>query len=183
MAVEILIAAKDFTSFKKGWPVVIKDSPATWGSKEGLPQFVRLIISDATKSAVEHFLNQWPIKFKHEIQAENAQGYRINITVDPDHVNISGDNRDQIKETMQDFLEDIGAVNITRTVQSVTFDLAKPADLPQLKEDFADVFDEIFSQRRYYFTSADVDTAISNGGETTLTKAQVLNRVVDRYQE
>ena len=183
MAVEILIAAKDFTTFKKGWPVVIKDSPANWGYKEGLPQFVRLIISDATKVQVQHFLNQWPIKFKHEIQAENEQGYRINITVDPNHVSISGENRSQIKATMRTFLEEIGAVSVTWTPDYIIFDIAKPVNLVELKLDFADVFDDIFNQRRYYFSAADVDQTIALNGELSLTKTQVLNRVIDRYQE
>ncbi len=55
--------------------------------------------------------------------------------------------------------------------------------LKLLKSDFSDIFMTVLNVRRYYFLEADVDTAISQGGQITLTKAQALNKVQDRLDD
>lgn len=181
---EILIAAKDFNTFKKGWPVVVKESPAVWGSNEGLPRFVILTITDATRSQVVNYIKQWPIKFSHEIVAENEQGYRIRIEVDEQYIDVSQRAKNKIKQEMADYLiNEVEAVIVNWDDSQVTFDIAKPIDLQQLKNNFADVWDDVFEQRRWRFSEADVDLAIAQGGVITLTKNEVLNRIIDRLTE
>lgn len=181
---EILIAARDFNTFKKGWPVVVKDSPAVWGAKEALPDFVILRVPDATKEQIINYVKQWPIKFSHSILAENDQGYRINVEVDEQYVDISQRAKNKIKSVMCSWLiADAQASIINWDSSQVTFDIAKPVDLQALKLDFADKFDDIFEQRRYRFSDADVDLAIAQGGSVTLSRNQVLNRIIDRVTE
>ena len=180
---ELLIAAVDLNTQKKGEVVDIKPSLFTWGNKEGLPNFVQLSITDATREQTYNFFEEWTMKYQHEILNENDEGYRIKVSADPEVINTSGLSRSVIKLKMQNFLTKRGAVSITVASGSITFDIPKPVDLAQLKREFADQYNARFDSRRYYFSATDVDNAVAQGGKITLTKQQALNIVVDKLTE
>ena len=180
---ELLVAAVDLNLQKKGEIVDVKETPWTWGAKEGLPNYIQLTIPDATKAQVDTFLDEWKMTFQHEIVNENAAGYRIRVSADPSAINATGLARQVIKGDMQEFLIEQGGVNINFAADSVTFDIAKPADLPALKADFADVFDDRYELRRYYFAAADIDAAVAGGGTMTLSKTQAQNNIKDKLDE
>jgi hypothetical protein len=184
MVCELLIRATDGSNgFKKGYIVVVKDQPCVWGAKETLPDFIRLIISDCTAAQVNHFRNSWDIKYKFTLVAENDAGYRYKVEIDPAYISASDTGRHEIKDSMTDWAVDRGFAVVGFTSDSMTVDILKPADLPAIKADFADVFDTVLSIRRYYFSAADVDMVIAAGGVYTLTKQQALNNVVDKLDE
>ena len=127
MSAEVLIMAVDFPSsgFYKGYPVVVKESPAVWGSKEGLPNFIVLKITDTPASVVEHFLSDWKIKYTHTIVNQNSSGYRIRVEVDPLYISASDVGANQIKTEMQDWVTNWGGSIVNFTSTSMTFDAPK----------------------------------------------------------
>jgi len=72
MNCEVLIRATDGSNkYRKGFVVAVKDQPCAWGTAEGLPDFVRLIVTDCMADQVLNFLDGWEIKFRHTILQEN----------------------------------------------------------------------------------------------------------------
>jgi hypothetical protein len=186
MPVQILIKAADHGPYLRGYPVTIKDEPCEWGNNEGLPDFVILRVSDATKDQVEHFLGSWQKFFQFAILAENDLGYRVKIEVDPSVISANTTLSDSERNmTLRSDLKvyitsQVGISIVDWSLTHVTVDITKPADLQAMKEDLYGVFAEQFDVRRYYFSSTDVDLAVAGGGSIELTKAQALNRIVDR---
>jgi len=150
-----------------------------------LPNFVNIIITDATKPEMRAMAlrQQWLLRFKHEITKENPTSYTIRTSVDDEFLDVSQTSKDVMKNSMIAFLQDEGATSVTFATDSVTFKLEKPADLVALKSKFADVFDTIFHPRKFYATEAEVDTIIGLGGEVELTKAQVISRIKNRLED
>lgn len=184
MPCEILIVAVAKSGMtERGYPWVVKDTPVVWGNKEVPPNWVVLRITDATKAQVEHYLESWHKKFAYDILQDTPQGYRIRVRVDASMVSASGINR-ELRADMKDAFVLIWGLSIVNYDNyQITFDVAKPINLQELKDDFHDVYAERFKTKHYYFTDADVDLALAQGGVIELTKAQVLNRIKSRLNE
>jgi len=203
MACEILIAAKDLNHSLKGYPKQTKDVPAVWGTKECPPDYVKLRITDCDKSQVEYFLTQWYKTFKYNIIAENAQGYRIQVGVDPAVISVSGLNR-EIRSGMKAYIQDTFNANIfSYEDNEVIVDIPKPimawsqkkilgtmqrilieVTLAEMKADIHDKFSEVFAHRHFQFDSAAVDYALTQpDGIVERTKAQVLAMIRDKLNE
>jgi len=180
---EILIAAQDLNHSLKGYPKQVKDVPAVWGTMESLPRYVILRITDCDASQVEHFLRQWCKTFSYEILAENDQGYRVRVTVDPQCISVSGDNRN-LRAELKTYIQDTyGAIVVSYEAYEVVVDIPKPVVLAEVKADIHDKFDEVVDHRIFYFDGAAVDYAIAQGGLVELTKAQVLAMIRNKLDE
>jgi len=183
MTCYVAVRATDGSNnYLKGYITSVSDNPYT-GSGYVLPNFIILTLSDCDASQVENFLDGWDIKFKHTVINENDLGYRIKIEVEPIYISASDVGKTEIKESMRDWTEDLGFTVQNFTNNSMTLDIAKPVNLLQVKIDFADVFDDVLSIRRYYFSHNNVDSVVSSGGKITLTKAQALNFIIDKLEE
>lgn len=185
MAVEILVAAVGKPGVtERGYPWIIKETPCVWGKKEGLPNWVILRITDATKEQIEHFLTTWKKSFVYEILNENEQGYRIKITVDPVLVSVSGLNK-EMKSELKTFIKDNFSGNIVNfSSEHATLDIPKPVDLVDLKAQVLDLFEVRVDTRIYHFSNTDVDWALSQpDGIAEMTKSEVLSRIINKLDE
>lgn len=184
MAVEILIAAHDLNHSLKGYPKNAKDTPCAWGTKEGLPDYVILRATDATKAQVEHYLAQWQKYFTYDIVNENDLGYRIRVKVDPTLVSASGMNKG-VRSEMKTYIQDYhNAIIFSYDNYEAVVDVPKPVILSDLKNDVNDKFAEIIDHRFYYFDSADVDYALTQpGGIVERTKVQVLSMIKSKLDD
>lgn len=180
---KILAVSPPGRLMKKGYVAAIRNQSRLlihpWASSEGLPKFVTLVISDADRSQVAHFMDNWRIKFLHSIVNENAAGFRVRIEVHPGVVASSGRGRAKIKAVMQAWVAARDGSIFAFSADGMTVDLPKPqydiVGLVALKSEFEDDFgDELESAVMYYFTEAEVDSVIAAGGSVTRTKAQVL---------
>jgi len=181
---ELLISNTDANYQKRGEIVAYYDLPHTWGSKEGLPSYVHLTISDAMAEQVSNFLERWQIKFQHEILAENDQGYRIRVSVDPVWISVSDIGKAGMKLKMISWAEnEYNCQQVNFTNESMTVDVPKPVNLVKMKRDFADIFNQVLNARRYYFSASEMDKAVNKGGKITMNKQQALNKVIDRLTE
>jgi len=191
MACEVLIAAEDKNHSLKGYPKNVKDVPCVWGKKEGPPGYVILRITDATAAQVEHYLKQWHKQFTYEILAENKQGYRIKVTVDPALVSASGLNKEIRADLKNYIVESYGAQVHRYDLYEAVIDIPKPltingdpTTLQGLRDDVHDKFSEMVDSRFYYFSESDVDYALSQpGGIVERTKAQVVAMINSKLDD
>ena len=181
--VYLLIAARDIPSSesKKGHIIDVRKRDVL-GSKEILPNFIQVAVSDATKEQVDHFLSAWHIKYTHKIIAKNANGYRIKVEVDPIYISASGTRRAALKDSMQSWVESYGGVVQNYTSESMTFDITKGQTLAELKRAFDDIFEDMLDIKRYYFKSAAVNAVVNNGGFMEVTRSQVLSYIQDKLE-
>ncbi len=184
MPVEILIAAHDLNHSLKGYPKNAKNTPCVWGMKERPPDYVILRITDADKSQVEHFLQQWQKTFVYEILNENEQGYRIRVKVDPDLVSASGMNKAFRADIKTHIVNEYNASVFSYDAYEAVIDIPKPADLQRMKLDIHDQFAEVVDHRHFYFDSTDVDNALLQpGGIVEKTRSQVLAMIKNKLDE
>ena len=124
MAIETLILAQDRTGWrKKGYIIYEKDSPAVWGSQEGLPNFIRVTIPDATIEQTIGYREQWHCVYDWEVVNSNPafDGYRVRIF--GDKVNLS--NVGAItREKLDTHLTNMGFVFVSAAPNSITYDFS-----------------------------------------------------------
>lgn len=179
----------------KGDVVTVKDEPWAWGAKEGLPDFIRVTISDATAAQVANFLDAWPTDYQFSIVNQNASGWRFRVEVDPAYISATGVGRDVLKSEMTAWVTEpyeggrgAGGTVVSFAVDSMTCDIPKTGlgsaeDLvkrAELKARFSDRFATLFQPARYHFAASDVDTVVASGGLQTLSRAQAQAVIVDR---
>jgi len=186
MPVEILIHATDKAGgAKKGFPQTVRDAAdvasAPWGTGEGLPDFIQLVVPDASVSQVENFLSNWTNEITYDLLASNAAGRRYKLSMNINIITEFGLDKAMRTEIHNYILNTYNAqlVEYVPAEAYVTYDIPN-TDWLALQDDIIDKFEEQLDTNRYYFTDADVDLAIAAGGRFTLTTAQVLNRIVDR---
>ena len=178
MTVEVLVNAIEHSSALKGQLISIQDQPATWGSREGLPDYVIVIITGTTKEQAMPYMDTASNLFNYS-HVTGGGVHTVTVTVDVPVKNLGGG----FKADTKAYLEDIwGATFTSWTAPNgpATFEVEDATDLNDLKADILDKFDNKLGPR-YIFSSADVDTAVTNGGTITVTKAQAEARIIDRY--
>jgi hypothetical protein len=200
MPVKLLVRAMTFGNHEKGDVVSVLPEGADYGNKECLPNYIRLIITDATRDEVQHYTFDWQVDFSHTLVNENTLSWRYRIETDPVYVSASDVGKNVLKEQMKTHCEGgseywAGCSVVQLKVDKMVVDIPKNGPyqtasglsdfefLKLLKSDFSDIFKTRLAIRRYYFAEADVDQAIALGGTIELTKLQALNKVVDRLEE
>ena len=185
MPCKVLVKAQTHGPFTKGFPVLVVDDGHEFGVMEGLPDFVVLRITDATKDQIDHFIQSWRTNFTHEVVVENDQGYRIKISVDPKVVTVFGADRGVKQDIIDILVNGYGAnvVDVSLANYFVTVDIPKPVDLQLLKNHILDIFEQELDVRVHYFLDGDVDLAVAAGGQIELTKAQALAKVKNRLTD
>lgn len=83
---------RDFhESFKRGYIVDVRPNGFGWGSKEGLPKFVVLQITDATVEELLHLKEFWERQIEFTIVNSNSSGgYRVDVSVSAACLDVSG---------------------------------------------------------------------------------------------
>jgi hypothetical protein len=182
MAVELLIAATNLNPYQKGDIVVAKQSPAVWGGAEGLPNFIRLTITDRDLVDIEPYLES----FENVLQGEGLGIFdgnrRVRLFVDPDVVGKVDDAR-AFKAELRDFFVNTWGgrvVSGTVTPTEATIDFPLSVALADVKRELVDKFDDRLFERRYYFSEASVDQVVGIGGLINRTFSQVAAVVQDR---
>lgn len=185
MPVEILIHAFDHEAAQKGTPQTVKDdddlAESPWGSKEGLPNYVVLRITDATKSQVLNYLDNWKREIEFTLLGSNAQGRRYKLSMNPKIITEFGQDAG-FHVDFRNYLEDYyGAVLVSwdQSIGEATFDIPN-TEWAELAADVRDKFEAVLANRRYYFDPADVDVVVASGGFITQTTSQALSRIIDR---
>lgn len=184
MSCEVLVIniAKD--PFLRGEPVVVKDQPCDWGTREGLPNYCILTISDASAAQVMHYLDPIALVFTYDVLASNENGYRLEVSINPAIVTEFGADKAMRTEMYTWLQENYSAVYVplsSNPPYSYVIDIPDPnLDLQELKQKFEEQFIQQLDPHRYYFPESDMDYAVSQGGYITLTAAQAASHIIDR---
>ncbi len=188
MPTKVLIAANPLASgYTLGDIVSVLPDGADFGTMEVLPDFIRLTVSDATKAQADAYLKQWQKRFVYSIDVENQNGYRATVTVDPALISASGANA-EVKQELKDYILSGGRQGLQvslhqQTANSLTVNIAKPANLPAFRNEINDKFSEITNFTQFYFDAATVAAAVAAGGQFTRTRAQITAIIKDRLAE
>ena len=180
MPAEILIHAYTHDSFLKGSICLIKDSPAVWGRMEAPPDFVVVIISDTTAAQVVSFTENYKNEILYELLNSNELGRRYSLSVNPKILELEGEEAGLKQEIRDVLVDDYSATIVSYVPATATAVVDIPnTDWDALKANLKDIFEQHYIDR-YVFSESDVDLALANGGTVTITKAQALNRIIDR---
>lgn len=121
MAIEVLIFAQ---GAKKGHIIYERQSPWKWGSKEGIPDFIRVTVTGAvTLEQARAYRDSWTCKYDWVVDNYSAvqDGYRV--TISGEKVNLSGVGA-ITKAKLDTHLEKMGFVHHTTAQNAVTYDFS-----------------------------------------------------------
>jgi len=192
MPYKILVIAKDRPDGLrlKGDMSIIRPVDWEFGTKEGLPNFVQVAVTDgATWQNAQAWIDSWRIQYVFTTLNDQPTYAQYKVEVDPDVISASGVGGSELKQEMRDYIEDAepdsmwyGSVIDGFTASSMTVTIPKPHVKRTLKNDFMDKFETKLG-RRYYFKSSGVDWAIAQGGAVSITQAQAINNLIDKLTE
>lgn len=184
MGIELLIIADPKPPYLRGEPITAKEQPCTWGTREVPPRWIRLIIPDATVAQADAFLEPLKSVFSYEVLAQNENGKRIRISINPRIVEVFGADKGMRADLYEFLQNEYGAQNVSALSDppfDYVLDFPDPdLNLQEVKTNFEDVAEEQLAPHRYHFSDSDVDAALTQGGVATLTRAQAANRIIDR---
>ena len=196
MPCELLIRATSSTVRFKGDPQEVRDDSLLvtrpWGGREGPPEFVILHVTDATAAQIQTYMDVVVNQFTYTIQAQNENGWRILIEINPKITETWGldkgfrdDVRDYMVATWDGQVFDYDNVGHAWAIMDFPKPLIYIPDnvemtLQDMKNDFIDKFEDSVFRRRYHFSEADVDQVLGFGGKVDQTLAQVAAKVIDR---
>ena len=197
--VGLLISGIDQGSYKSKDIVSIKHPDFDWGSKEVLPNWLRVNISDMTTQAhhdqAVQYIESWRIEYTHQfIGTQPDTRNRYLIRVDPQFVSASGLTKTEIKTEFEAWFLPESAEEGTLWYGSdivrydganygVELDIPAAADVQELKADFNDKMKSVFDFARYYIGTGAFNAIVAAGGEITETKAVVLSYVKDKLDD
>lgn len=181
MTIDAMISVFTTDKLLKGQIVVIKDHPAVWGGKERLPNYVHAIITGTTAEDALTWMQKAKNAFTYS--AVTAGGiHTVDISVSDAILAIGNGFKAEMRELiLADYAEyEAALISWTPPNGPATFTFLDTLVLQDLKDDLLDKFEDSIGPR-YLFPETDVDTVVSAGGEVEITKAQALNRIIDRY--
>ena len=191
------IAAMDLKSYDKGDIISIAPDMC---SQDPSGRMVGVEITDTTVEESLRYVHDWQVDFEHTLVGQNAFGWQYTISVDPIYISASDVGRGELKDKMITHIENSsnyweGSAVVSFTSNSMTVNIPKDGPyqtahgldnidyLKLLKSDFSDIFKTRLKASRYHVSESDVDTIIAAGGFMQITKAQALNKVIDKLEQ
>jgi hypothetical protein len=173
------IAARNLAGIRKKGHIIAVRPHSLFGNAVTLPDFVRLTISDATKEDVDDWTKGWNVGFDFVIESQNPSQWNCRVEVDAESLDISRRSAARMTPEMERVLERRTGGTVTeRTTELIRIGIPKDTNaLPAVKENFNDIFGELFEYRLYRFPVARVDNWIAAGGEVTRTLAQAASYI------
>lgn len=179
MAVEFLVHARSYKIYKAGAiSQTVKESPAVWGRKETLPDFIRVTVTDATKEDIAKYNQQWVEKFivkdsPSAIIIERVDQGRIN------RINISDEKLAKVKLAFKELglrRSDIslvdGDIHISKAGRNVTID--------DVQSIVSDVMEGLHRHRRFHIKTSIIDNLVANNrADVQVTLSQLEANLVD----
>lgn len=192
MPCAILIRATDSLSGgkKKGTGSIVKNPPFVFGGKEQLPDWIRIIVTDADASEFGFFMTDWITIFEVTPQGGPPGFVRLRFRVHPSVISASNVGRDEMKARMSVWaVNNYGATIVNASVSTIIVDfpeplvaLGVPTTVAGITSDFADHFDVRFQRARFFIPDSVVDMIVAlPQGSTALTKVQTDALIVDKF--
>lgn len=164
MPAKLSAAGQDLPSgYKKGDIISVLPEGGDWGNKEVPPNFIRILVTNATNFEAHDYLKKWSKTYSYNLDSEDATSYTITLTVDPAVIDASQTNATLVSG-ISDYLvnhQDYTITVLNETTTSLQVNILKPADLQALADDVIDKFQTDVAMSLLYVNSADVDAAIA----------------------
>jgi len=176
MAVEFLVHARSYKIFEKGAiSQTVKDSPATWGRKETLPDFIRVTVTDATKADIDKYNQQWVEEYE---LTEEADFFRVQHL---DRTSVNRPRLDRAKRgRFKKLMLSAGVTGENVTTQNGGLLIQKVIDFDTIQEIVNDTLNVMLKHRMFHVKHAVIDNAIANNKDSvTITLAQLEANLVD----
>ena len=259
MPCEVLIKARTTHGpYSKGTIAGVKDQPCVWGSKEGLPYSIRVVIPDVTRAQILAYTGKWKLEYDYEVISHKLpkDEYRIRLfSLYPSASGLNVITREQVEnyllrwggkfksisdnEVVFDFTvygsaisqgvwgehalsvgfgevsynQDTGVhvvdadysgidptpnpAQVERVVvgkgglivlhdienKVVRFSFDKTLVTERLKRSIHDRLSQTFEAHQYYIDNDFIDDVVSQGGEVTVNRSEMLTYVKNRLDE
>lgn len=185
MAVELLVHAVGHRKAFKGTVQATRDvvdlDRYPWGTKEGLPNYVIIRITDATKRDVPQYLENIRNKFRFTLIQDKGTSRIYDITVDPKILALFGSDKGVTLEVLVVLNTKHPMTFVNRELDNSRLRVdVQNTDFAELFDDTLDQFEQVLDPRRFHLASADVDSALANGGRLETTLSQINTGIVDR---
>lgn len=163
---------------QKGEIAIIRPFGWNWGTKEGLPGFVQIAVSDAEVSEVKTYLSSIRDILQWERVASNANGRRYRVYIHPKVLAIKAGLRSRFRTYLEN---NYSAVLHSADLANgeATFDIPN-TDWQAMRDQITYDVSRKIANRRYRINSNAVDAVVTAGGRSTATKNQLLNNITDR---
>lgn len=179
-ACTILIAAIDTlpSSLRLGEASSVRDEPFVWGTKQGLPNWVHMNVTDAPRTDFDFVTDNWLTKYTFEPQSGGPPGTtRYVIKVHPDFVANSGAGAALVEDAIEIWVEETHngeKVNASPTTFLAQFPSLGLPDVDELIDEFNDIFEGRFNRKLWFMNASDVAVIVALGGDQFLTKVEAL---------
>lgn len=188
MGYELLVMAQDKRSWKKGYVVARKEQPCVWGSKEGPPFFVRIVIPDGDIKESDVLVEEWfsGAVTVTEVQPAGDKFRYLKVEPDAKYIGKSGENSEIKQSDRLDVVDRTGAKVVDHNANYTLFEVPKNISSEQFKSEFENYHLHTFDLRLKYIVSAIIDQALEmKDGRVELSKSAVLikNRLDDNSDE
>lgn len=176
MAVEFLVHARSHKIFMKGAiSQTVKVSPAVWGGKETLPDFIRVTVTDAVKADIDKYNRQWIEEY--ELTDEGTH-FRLQ------HLDQDSPNRPRLDQVKRDrFKKHMLGAGVTGddiTISGGGLLIAKVIDFDTIQGIVNDTLNVVHLHRMYHVKAAVIDNAIAQDKDSVeITLAQLEANLTD----
>lgn len=153
----------------------VEPTSPTW---EGLHVVVN--VPDITRSEAVQYKKRWHPKIAYDVIASNARGYRIRAYVTNPGLSGLGN---LTKEKIEHLITEHGGRVISFATNEVTFDIPIDTadDLKEIAKDY--IQSRTLKRSQFHITAAEINNILSNGGEVTISRTTLLNKLKDKLND
>ena len=178
MGVEFLVKVKAKKIFSVGEVSQnIKPSPAVWGNKEKLPNWLCFHVTDATKADINKYNRQW-INCYDVVETDLCLCLVPKDKDKPGYIRQTVDNLERIDTHLQLFGVESKDIKVSNTDET---EVPKTVSVEDLEAFAKDSLEEMYKPRQFLVNSAYI-TQLVNAGETKveMTLAEFESELVDQ---
>ncbi|PCH98486.1 MAG: hypothetical protein COB84_01865 [Rhodobacteraceae bacterium] len=178
MAVEFLVKARARKIYNKGAiGQTVKESPAVWGGKERLPDFLIFRVSDATKADIDKYNRIWVEEFT--VTEEDTYFFvRHTEQNKANRPTLTQAKRNRFKNN----LKSLGVTSDDVTISGGGVRIAKVIPLQWLNSVVNDTLRVSHKHRQYHIRTNGIDNLVAQGNDLVeMTLAQFESNLVDGF--
>ncbi|MBL4702136.1 MAG: hypothetical protein JKX85_12855 [Phycisphaeraceae bacterium] len=178
MAVEFLVKARARKIYNKGAiGQTVKETPAVWGGKERLPDFLIFRASDATKADIDQYNRIWIEEFT--VTEEDTYFFVR-------HTEQNKANRPRLtqqkRNRFKDGMKSLGVTSDDVTIAGGGVRVLKVITFEQLDSVVNDTLRVAHMHRQYHIRTNGIDNLVAQGNDLVeMTLAQFESNLVDGF--
>lgn len=158
-----------------------RNGNGVWGRGDGLPNFIRVTVSDATVKQLFPYTKQIINVLKNDNPQIVNDKKEVRIYVDPELAGKFDDPKLLRNNLANYFVQDWGAEIKNKKAREMRLAFPTNVSLVDVRKELNDKFTESLVRKRYYFTNAFVQNVAERPeGKITVTRAELAPYIIDR---